>query len=159
MAPPSKIAGHEYSVAKKQASSDTFDWAAAKQLLRPEPERQPYKPPGRDAAKPRDLSHLPNWLAARPEGSRNESLYWASCRAAEAGDTATLESLGNAARASGLDPGEVGRTIRSAQATVQRGAGQPGIEHTEPQPEAGALTIPQEQQGGPALPTRWQSGP
>ena len=41
VAPPSTIAGRDYEVARKQPSADTFDWAAAKQVLDPQPERQP----------------------------------------------------------------------------------------------------------------------
>ena len=48
VAPPSRIAGRDYEVVRKQPSADTFDWAAAKQVLDPQPERQPYKPPERD---------------------------------------------------------------------------------------------------------------
>ena len=118
VAPPSRIAGRDYEVARKQPSDGTFDWAAAKQVLDPQPERQPYKPPERAGDRPRDLGHLPGWVASQPEGNRNHGLFWASCRAAEAGDTATLDSLASAARAAGLDEQEVDRTIASAQRTA-----------------------------------------
>ena len=123
VSPPSRIAGRTYEVVRKQPSADTFDWAAAKQVLDPRPERQPYKAPERDAGKPRDVSHLAGWMASRPEGSRNESLFWAANRAAEAGDTATLTNLANAARSAGLDEREVDRTIASAQRTAGREPG------------------------------------
>ena len=153
VAPPSRIAGHTYEVAQKQPSTDTFDWGAARQVLDPQPERQPYKPPERNEDRPRDLSHLPGWVAAQPEGNRNHGLFWASCRAVEAGDTGTLDSLANAARSAGLDEREIGRTIASAQQTTAgRGAGR-SFEHSaarvpsataQPDPqaeaEAGALT-------------------
>jgi Bifunctional DNA primase/polymerase, N-terminal len=121
VAPPSTIAGRTYEVAQKQASADTFDWAAAKQLLDPQPQRQPYRAPERTADGPRDVSHLAAWVAAQPEGNRNAGLYWAANRAIEAGDTATLDSLANAARAAGLDEREIGRTIASAQQAAGRG--------------------------------------
>ena len=159
ISPPSRIAQREYSVLKKQASSDTFSWDAAKQLLAPEPvkqpQRQPYKPPERDTAKPHDLFHLPGWVASQPEGNRNSGLFWAATRAAEAGDTVTLENLANAARAAGLAPGEVGRTIASAQRTAGRGAEHSGGSVTlgtaqpELQAEAGALTPLTSKAGSP----------
>ncbi len=120
VAPPSRIAGRDYETSRKQPSADTFDWAAAKQVLHPQPERQPYKPPERNEERPRDLGHLPGWLASQPEGNRNHGLFWASCRAAEAGDTATLDSLASAARSAGLDDREIDRTIASAQQTAGR---------------------------------------
>jgi hypothetical protein len=130
VAPPSRIAGRTYEVVKHQPSADTFDWAAAKQLLAPEPQRQPYKPPERTADGPRDVGHLVSWLAAQPEGNRNHGLFWAANRAIEAGDVATLDSLAAAARAAGLDDREVDRTIASAQQTAGRGGGQRSFEHS-----------------------------
>ena len=105
--------------------------------------------------RPRDLSHLPGWVASQPEGNRNHGLFWAANRAAEAGDTETLGSLASAARAAGLDDREIDRTIRSAQQTAGRGAGR-SFEHPAPpapvtvQPypqaeaEAGALALAHE---------------
>ena len=149
VAPPSTIAGRTYEVARKQPSADTFDWGAARQVLDPQPERQPYKAPERSGDRPRDLTHLPGWVAAQPEGNRNAGLFWAANRAVEAGDTATLDSLANAARSAGLDDREIDRTITSAQQTAGREAGRPSEHATSaaapPDPqaeaaEAGALT-------------------
>jgi hypothetical protein len=99
VASPSVIAGRKYEVVKHQPSDATVNWEAARDLLQPQPERQPYKAPERAQGGPKDLSHLPAWVAAQPEGNRNHGLFWASCRAAEVGDTATLSSLASAARA------------------------------------------------------------
>ena len=159
VAPPSTIAGRTYEVAQKQPSADTFDWPAAKQLLDPQPERQPYKAPERNEERPRDLSHLPGWVASQPEGNRNHGLFWASCRAAEAGDTATLGNLANAARAAGLDEREIDRTIASAQQTAGRGAGR-SFEHPAPVPSAAAqLDLQAEAREAGALLTWPASGP
>ena len=169
VAPPSRVAGRTYEVATKQPSADTFDWGAAKQLLDPQPERHPYRAPERDAGKPRDVSHLAGWMASRPEGSRNESLFWASCRAAEAGDTATLGSLANAARAAGLDEREIGRTITSAQQTAGREASRP-FEHSparvtsaaaqpHPQAEAEAGALRPRPASRPVLACHRRTGP
>ena len=133
--PGSRIAQRTYEVVQRQPSSATFNWAAAKELLDPQPERQPFKPPERDGDRPRDLSHLPGWVASQPEGNRNHGLFWASCRAVEAGDTATLDSLANAARAAGLDEREIGRTIASAQQAAGRAAGR-SFEHPPAVPSA-----------------------
>jgi Bifunctional DNA primase/polymerase, N-terminal len=147
VAPASTIAGRTYEVARKQPSADTFDWGAAKQVLYPQPERQPYKAPERAGDRPRDLSHLPGWVASQPEGNRNHGLFWASCRAVEAGDTATLDSLASAARAAGLDEREIGRTIASAQQTAARQAEPRPFEHQAPQ-ASGPVAPQQEMEAG-----------
>ena len=155
VAPPSRIAGHTYEVAQKQPSSDTFDWAAAKGLLAPEPERQPYKPPERTADGPRDVGHLASWLATQPEGNRNHGLFWAANRAIEAGDVATLDSLAAAARAAGLGDREIDRTITSAQKTAGRGTGQRHFEHSPAAVSAPrALDLQAEAEAGALAPTR-----
>ncbi len=141
VAPPSTVAGRDYAIARKQPSADTLDWSAAKQVLDPQPERQPYKPPERAGDRPQDLSHLPGWLASQPEGNRNHGLFWASCRAAEAGDVATLDSLASAARAAGLDEQEIDRTIASAQRTAQGGGRL--LEHSAAGSSPDAQTHPQ----------------
>ena len=110
-----------YEVARKQPTADTFDWAAAKQVLDPQPERQPYKPPERTGDRPRDLCHLPGWVASQPEGNRNHGLFWAVVPGRRGGRRATLDSLASAARAAGLDDREIDRTIASAQQTAGRG--------------------------------------
>ena len=141
VASPSRIAGRTYEVVKHQPSAATFDWGAAKQLLDPAPERQPYRAPERTGDRPRDLSHLPGWVASQPEGNRNTGLFWAANRAVEAGDVATLDSLARAARAAGLDDREIGRTITSAQRTAT--AGDRPFEHPVLQATAQAAPQPQ----------------
>ena len=115
VSPPSQVGGRPYAVVSKQPSAATFDWGKAKELLDPQPERQPSRAPQRTADGPRDVSHLAAWVAAQPEGNRNAGLFWAANRAVEAGDTATLDGLARAARDAGLDAREADRTIRSAQ--------------------------------------------
>jgi Bifunctional DNA primase/polymerase, N-terminal len=155
VANPSRIAGKTYEVVKHQPSADTFDWAAAKGLLAPEPERQPYKPPERTADGPRDVGHLASWLATQPEGNRNHGLFWAANRAIEAGDVATLDSLAAAARAAGLGDREIDRTITSAQKTAGRGTGQRHFEHSPAAVSAPrALDLQAEAEAGALAPTR-----
>ena len=142
VAPPSTIAGRNYEVARKQPSADTFDWGAARNLLAPQPERQSYRTPERgDGSK--DVSHLAPWVASQPEGNRNHGLFWASCRAVEAGDTATLDALANAARASGLNEQEISRTITSAQRTATQGTASRPFEPAVPQASGQAAPQPQ----------------
>ena len=113
-APSKDAGGRPYAVVSKQPSAATFDWSAARQHLDPQQQRHPQ----RNAGRPKDVSHLAGWMAAQSEGNRNQGLFWAANRAVEAGDTATLDKLAQAARQAGLDDREVDRTIRSAQATA-----------------------------------------
>ena len=172
IAPPSRIAQREYEVLKHQPTGATFDWSAAKQLLAPDPQRQPYKPPERAADGPRDVGHLANWVASQPEGNRNAGLYWAANRAIEAGDVATLDSLASAARAAGLDDREIDRTIASAQRTaVATGACARPIEHSQtpvataavgqpdPQAEAEAGALRPRPASGPVMACQRLTGP
>ena len=155
VAPPSTIAGRTYEVAQKQASADTFDWAAAKQLLDPQPQRQAYRAPERAPDERADFTGMARWLASQaPDGrNRNEALFWASCRVVEAGDTDALSMLADAARATGLDDREIGRTIASAQRTAagpsrpsEHSAGRTTAAaaqlHPQAEAEAGALARP-----------------
>ena len=59
---------------------------------------------------------LADWVAARPEGERNQGLYWASCRLAEAGHDRddALSVLGPAAERAGLPEREIQVTVASA---------------------------------------------
>jgi Bifunctional DNA primase/polymerase, N-terminal len=144
VASPSTIAGRTYEVVKHQPSAGTFDWQAARQMLDPQPQRQPYRAPERDAGKPRDVSHLAAWVASQSEGNRNAGLFWAANRAVEAGDTPTLDSLARAARSAGLDDREIDRTIASAQRSAGRGGERP-FEHSGAALAAAAPTIRQPQ--------------
>jgi hypothetical protein len=158
VASPSRIAGRDYVVARSQPSDATFDWNAARGVLAPQPQRQAYRAPER-SGQPKDLSHLPAWVASQPEGNRNHGLFWASCRAAEAGDVATLGNLANAARAAGLDEREIGRTIASAQRTATTGTGNRPFEHSQPAGATAAADRPHPQAEAGALPARPASGP
>lgn len=59
---------------------------------------------------------LAAWVASRPEGARNQGLFWAACRMVEDGHplSSTLSILGDAAGQAGLPDQEAERTIRSA---------------------------------------------
>jgi hypothetical protein len=56
------------------------------------------------------------------EGNRNAGLFWAACRAVEAGQHAALDDLAAAATKTGLTDREISRTIDSARRTGGRQA-------------------------------------
>jgi Bifunctional DNA primase/polymerase, N-terminal len=113
LAPPSTVNGRPYVVLTRQPSTDAFDWSQARELLDPQPRRQPgaSQRPGRAC----DPGQLAAWVAAQPVGNRNAGLFWAASRAIEAGHADTLDRLARAAQAAGLTAAEASRTIRSAQ--------------------------------------------
>ena len=116
LAPPSQINGKPYQVIGHLAQSGGLDWAAVTSLLEPGRIR-PARP--RTAA-PGDLGHLAAWVERLQEGNRNAGLFWAACRAVEAGQPAVLDDLARAAAATGLTGREIARTISSARRGSQR---------------------------------------
>lgn len=160
VASPSRIAGRDYEVARTAPSTDTFDWGAAKHLLAPQKQRQAYRAPERSPGAQVDYSGMARWLASQAEGSRNrnEALFWASCRVVEAGDTHALGMLADAARATGLDDREIGRTIASAQRTACAGAATRPFEHSQPPVATAAADQPHSQAEAEALPARTADG-
>jgi hypothetical protein len=63
------------------------------------------------------VAGLARAVESAPEGQRNTTLYWASCRVAEmdpADRDAALDVLMHAAGCAGLSAREVSRTIESA---------------------------------------------
>jgi hypothetical protein len=122
LAPPSQVAGKPYQLIRHQAEAGHLDWEAAVALL--EPQRQVTARPA--SAQRENLGHLAGWVAglAPDSHNRNDGLFWAACRAAEAGDAAVLAELAAAARSTGLTEREIAATIASA-----RRAATPLIEH------------------------------
>jgi bifunctional DNA primase/polymerase-like protein len=116
LAPPSQVNGRPYRLIGHQAQAGGLDWAAVTSLLDPGRTR-PARP--RTAA-PGDLSHLAAWVERLQEGNRNAGLFWAACRAVEAGQPAVLDDLAAAAAATGLTDREIARTISSARRGSQR---------------------------------------
>jgi len=105
LAPPSQVAGRPYVLAEHRPADGMIRWAAIRSLLdppRPRPQGHAASDPGALAA----------WVAELPEGNRNAGLFWACCRAAEAGRD--LTPLVAAAVAAGLPPAEAERTAASA---------------------------------------------
>lgn len=120
--PPSRVTQADgtvgtYRIASGRRSGRPVDGAALKALL------QPTRPPRRSA--PPTLSAwrggaIATWLGSRPEGARNNALFWSACRYAEAAiDQADAhQQLGAAAKQVGLAPAEIAATIRSAYRTA-----------------------------------------
>ena len=120
VAPPSRVGGKEYELASREGGVATLDWAAVRQLLQPERERTAERGPERTGDRPADVARLAAFVAKQEHGNRNDGLFWAACRAHEAGlldDPAAMDELVAAALRSGLRGGEpeARRTIASAQ--------------------------------------------
>jgi hypothetical protein len=86
-------------------------WAV--EALKPKPVSLPVRSP---LEAPRDVSALVRFVAQSPEGQRNNSLFWAACRAAETGTLGQAESKAflDAAVHAGLEADKAANTIASA---------------------------------------------
>jgi hypothetical protein len=111
---PSAVNGRAYEVVEKRAASGHLDWAAVKQLLDPPNPAASRPRPGRGS----DIAGLAGWVAGLPEGNRNDGLFWAACRAVEAG-ASDLADLVAAAVSVGLSEREARRTVASAKRTAR----------------------------------------
>jgi len=123
--PPSRATLPSGSVAEYRVVSITdrrpapIDTTALRRFLEP-PRAAPPSwslPPAPAGSSP---DRLAAWVASRPEGARNQGLFWAACRMVEAGHNfdASLAVLGGAARSAGLTEREAETTIRSAYRTT-----------------------------------------
>jgi len=123
--PPSSIVTPSYSgsytlLEGRPGPGRQLDWAAVMQVLAPPaPRPNPLlrtPPRGLDT-----VAFLAAHVARQVEGNRDNALFWATCRAVEAGAT-DLERLVEAAIKIGLPERQARRTVRSAQDTIARGA-------------------------------------
>ena len=99
-----------------------LNWAAVAELLTPGPPPRssaPVRVSGADSTR-----WLAEHVARQTEDNRDNALFWAACRAAEAGAT-DLTPLVDAAVSTGLGLHQAARTVRSARDTVSRTAAQP----------------------------------
>ncbi len=118
--PPSKVSrpyhGARYKITDiRPPTGATFSWEAAKRLLsppKPVPARR-FSRNGHGSAR-----HLVKWIEEQGVGNRNRGLFWAACRAAEAGDEQVLLDLVEAAVQTGLERDEAHRTVISAARRV-----------------------------------------
>lgn len=117
--PPSYVetaeyAGH-YELVERYEAAGTVDFAAVRSLLEPPRNWVQREPSYRRAAA---VDSLARWLAGQPEGNRNAGLFWAACRALEAGN-GDLREIEDAAAALGLTEREIRRTVESARRTAR----------------------------------------
>jgi hypothetical protein len=125
--PPSLIRTADYVggyevIATRTDPGRPLDWAAIVAMLTPIPAAVPAPRVPRPSGRP-GSDHIPGLaahVARQPEGNRDNALFWAACRAAEAG-TPDLTPLVGAAVSAGLPEAQARRTIRSAQDTIARG--------------------------------------
>jgi Bifunctional DNA primase/polymerase, N-terminal len=118
LVPPSQIGGRRYEViADRPQTGARLDWPAVQQVLRPP--RQITSQRRNGSGK---VDHLPDWVASQTAvGDRNRALYWAACRAAEAGNEPVLIELVDAGVSAGLDRHEALKTVVSAARRIQSG--------------------------------------
>jgi len=115
LAPPSQVHGREYRLIRPGGQPGRLDWPAAARLLEPGREL----PRRSQAAAALDADRLVVWLERLEEGNRNSGLFWAACRAVEAGQPDLLHGLAAAAAKTGLPEREITRTIASARRSAQ----------------------------------------
>lgn len=100
-------------------------------FLDPRPEPRPWPQVRTVAAESvgERAARLARWMGGRMEGERNRSLFWASCRLAEAGAVPSHvhATLGPVAERLGLSPREVETTIRSAYRAVHATPSLPSV--------------------------------
>lgn len=113
LAPPSVVDGSAYEVIEHRGTGARFDLAAARRVLDPPKPARPRRAPVTG-----DVGRLAGWVARLEEGHRNAGLFWAACRAAEAGHE--LDALVSAGITAGLDEAEARRTVDSAARSVAR---------------------------------------
>ncbi|MCL2465103.1 MAG: bifunctional DNA primase/polymerase [Micrococcales bacterium] len=112
-----------YRLTGSQADPHPVDAQRLRDALDPGlAERRIARRVSRDPMAP-DVSRLAAWVAGRPQGERNQGLFYAACRLAEAGhDRATaLSALTGAAQQAGLLDREITTTVASAYRTAQPG--------------------------------------
>jgi hypothetical protein len=110
------IAGSYVLLEDRPPTGATFDWEGARQLLCP-PRPRLVRSSGYCRG-PGSAGHLVAWLEGEVQGNRNNGLFWACCRALEAGDESVIDDLADVALSAGLGHAEVRRTVASAYGQV-----------------------------------------
>ena len=117
VAPPSQVGGRPYQVDQPPGRLRRPGLGQGHRPARTRNATRHLQPAGVERG---DLSHLAAWVRQQHEGNRNDGLFWAACRAAEAGDETVLAELATAARSTGLPDREIAATIKSARRTAGR---------------------------------------
>jgi hypothetical protein len=114
VAPPSLVHGKPYELVHYEREMDTsIDFGPIRELLEPQPQRVPWQP--REGQPAGGVGHLPGYVARLQPGNRNDLLWWAAWRVAQARDESVMDQLARAAESTGLSRQEVDRTIASAR--------------------------------------------
>jgi hypothetical protein len=129
LAPPSRLSGGARYLWSEvgQDAGEPLSWDSVTAVLRPESTLPSGRAASRAGVHPGRRSTIPTMdrlahhVAITPVGERNDRLFWAACEALRSGVT-DLEPLAVAAVTAGLDPNEVGRTLKSARQTIDRSA-------------------------------------
>lgn len=119
--PPSRVAYDDKTVGSYQLAAEAshpaapVDGAALRTFLAPQPPKPHHAFPA-STMPGSDLERLAVWIAAHPEDGRKQRLFWAACRAVEAGhdQETTFVALGNAALSIGVPARIAESAIRSA---------------------------------------------
>ncbi|MGO3191096.1 MAG: bifunctional DNA primase/polymerase [Microbacterium sp.] len=131
LAPPSRVRTRSgdiapYAVVARGRIPAPVEGWRLEQLLRPAPTERLTATSAaaastRSAGTRWDAGRLADWVAGRPEGNRNRSLFWAACRLTESGPVTeqSWEILAQGAVRAGLNEIEAVRTIQSAQRSVR----------------------------------------
>lgn len=117
LVPPSTIGDGRYRIIATSGRPVPVDATRLRDHLTPPPSRQAPRRVGPANGRAGGAAErLADWLRGSQEGNRNNALFWAACRCAEARvDPGEAERvLGGAAGDAGLDPREIAATIRSA---------------------------------------------
>jgi hypothetical protein len=114
LAPPSRIHARAYELLDHRAAAGQLDWQAVRRVLDPPHPAVPR--PARNGHG--DGSALVAFVAALPEGNRNNGLYWAACQGIGSGLDLGADLAAAAVRA-GLSETEAHRTIDSARRARQ----------------------------------------
>ncbi|WP_315093231.1 bifunctional DNA primase/polymerase [uncultured Cellulomonas sp.] len=122
--PPSlgqtKAYSRRYEVIRAvKAPGQPLDWARVTHLIAPPAPCAPRREP-RDVSDEQRTAWLASHVARQPTGNRNNALFWAACRATEAG-IADLDALVDAAVTAGLPRRQANLTIASAQRVIAHG--------------------------------------
>jgi Bifunctional DNA primase/polymerase, N-terminal len=114
LVPPSQIDGEPYRQTARLGGRSGLDWATVTKLLEPAPRQIRSAAAGTRPG----IDGLAGWVARLGEGNRNAGLFWAACRALEAGPATSLDPLADAARRAGLGDREIRATLASARKTA-----------------------------------------
>lgn len=122
LVPPSVVGGRPYQPLKAPNGRGRLDWETVTRLLEPDRQQSATRRPAEHGGGVAEdgIGQLARWVAAQPEGNRNDGLFWAANRALDADPAADLSPLAAAARHAGLGDPEITRTLNSARRTTRQ---------------------------------------